>query len=162
MSFNIPHTASVHLSSQKSSLHLNSHIDSFVLNSHPSSICLSVTQFPLQLQCITGPNGKCGCFACLVAGVHDGVRMTYPSLPPFQERPQVGYGHPELWTPHLGFTGQPALFGLAGTGFDCIKDFPLDAMHNVFLGIVKAKLQVWFSAVRRELNHHICTHVSAE
>ncbi len=73
--------------------------------------------------------------------------MTYPSRPPFVPRLQGGYAHPDLWTPHLGYTGRPALFELAHTGFDAINDFTLDVMHNVFLGIAKAKLAIWFSKV---------------
>lgn len=84
------------------------------------------------------------------------MRTVYPTPPAENEPPplvrlQGIYNHPELFNKWTGFTGRAKLFDLAETGFDMIQDWPLDAMHNVFLGIVKAKMVVWFSQVLGDL-----------
>lgn len=86
------------------------------------------------LKCTVGHNGLQGCERCVAPAVSVQRRVTYPSKEAFESRSDVDFdqvryaGHQKKKSP------------LSSAGILCVKQFALDYMHLICLGVVKRVL----------------------
>lgn len=87
------------------------------------------------IKCIKGHGGYFACERCTIKGEREGYKTVFFSTEE-PERTDESFDNFEYQGTHQHF-----LSPLVGSGIKCVKDFALDYMHLICLGVVKRLLQ---------------------
>ena len=110
----------------------------FVLRLHSFVCDAPARQF---LKCIKSHNAYSACERCTIEGSHDGNSVRFPSNPGelIVQRSDAAFRSHQDPGHHISGAVSP----LCDLPIDMVRDFPLDYMHLVLLGVVKKLLRYW-------------------